>query len=146
MDGTQIGGSLLTAVSNAMVALHKEQFGRGPTSARSGFAGPDTLVCVLQDVLLPAERKMVEMGDQNRVRESRVAFQAATAGDFVAAVEQIVLRKVQAFASGVDPDANVVFETFYFEPGESGGDGDGALATERARELGKHGKHGQLGV
>jgi uncharacterized protein YbcI len=129
MDQVMTGGSLLTAVSNAMVTLHKTQFGRGPTMARSDFAGPDTLVCVLHNVLLPAELKMIEMGDQTRVRESRVAFQAATASDFIAAVEQIVMRKVQAFASGVDPDANVVFETFYFEPSESGSDGDGALTT-----------------
>jgi uncharacterized protein YbcI len=142
MDGLQTGASLLTAISNAMVTLHKEQFGRGPTSARSGFAGPDTLVCVLHNVLLPAERKMVEMGNQERVRESRIAFQAATYSDFVAAVEQILTRKVQAFASGVDPDADVVFETFYFEPSESGSDGDGELTTERARELGEDGRFG----
>ena len=133
MDGTQTGGSMLNAVSNAMVALHKTQFGRGPSDVRSGFAGPDTLVCVLQDVLLPAERKMVEMGDQNRVRDSRIAFQAATHSEFVAAVERIVMRKVLAFASGVDPDANVVFETFYFEPSESGRNGDGVPLAERAQ-------------
>jgi uncharacterized protein YbcI len=133
MDGTQTGGSMLNAVSNAMVTLHKTQFGRGPTEVRSGFAGPDTLVCVLRDVLLPAELKMVELGDQNRVRDSRVAFQAATHSEFVAAVEQIVMRKVHAFASGVDPDANVVFETFYFVPTESGSNGDGALPAERAQ-------------
>jgi uncharacterized protein YbcI len=142
MDGTQTGGSMLNAVSNAMVTLHKTQFGRGPTDVRSGFAGPDSLVCVLHDALLPAERKMVEMGDQNRVRDSRIAFQAATASDFIAAVEQIVRRKVHAFASGVDPDANVVFETFYFEPSESGSDGDGMPTTERARELGQDGQVG----
>jgi hypothetical protein len=70
---------------------------------------------------------MVSMGDQNRVREARVAFQAATADEFTEAIEQIVYRKVQAFASGVDPDANVVFETFYFEPQapESEGNGHG---------------------
>ena len=133
MDGTQIGGAMLNAGSNAMVALHKEQFGRGPTEARSGFAGPDMLVCMLRDILLPAERKMVEMSDQNRVRDSRVAFQAATQREFIEAVETIVMRKVLAFASGVDPDANVVFETFYFEPSESGRDGDGALLAERAQ-------------
>jgi uncharacterized protein YbcI len=132
------GTSAMAAVSNAMVALHKEQFGRGPTSARSNFAGPDVLVCALDDVLLPAERKMVEMGDQNRVRDARISFQAATATEFVTAVEQIVNRKVRAFASGVDPDANVVFETFYFESNDSGSDGDGALTTERAGELGEH--------
>jgi uncharacterized protein YbcI len=122
-DALEPRTSAMVAVSNAMVALHKEQFGRGPIRARSDFAGPDTLVCVLHDVLLPAELKMVALGDQQRVRESRVAFQAATADEFIAAVEQIVLRKVAAFASGVDPESNVVFETFYFEPAASDGDG-----------------------
>jgi hypothetical protein len=42
-------------------------------------------------------------------------------------VEQIVYRKVRAFASAVDPDRNVVFENFYFEPSESRSNGDGAL-------------------
>jgi uncharacterized protein YbcI len=36
--------AVLQAVSNALVKLHKEQFGRGPTNARSYFADPDTLV------------------------------------------------------------------------------------------------------
>src|SRR5688572_4247796 len=43
------GTSALSAVSNAMVKLHKEQFGRGPTTARSHYAGPDMLVCMMQD-------------------------------------------------------------------------------------------------
>ena len=124
-DGQTAVSGVLSAVSNAMVALHKEQFGRGPTKARSGFAGPDVLVCVLEDVLLPAERKMVAMGQQDRVRDSRTAFQAATAPDFVTAVQEIVKRPVQAFASGIDPDSNVVFETFYFTPDDARRDGDG---------------------
>ena len=130
MADTQEHGSTLQAVSNVMVKLHKEQFGRGPTAARADFAGPDALMCTLRDVLLPAELKMVEMGSRERVRDSRVAFQAATQAEFIAAVEQIVHRKVVAFASGIDPDANVVFECFYFEPRASGsdGNGDGTLA------------------
>jgi uncharacterized protein YbcI len=108
--------SMMAAVSIALVALHKEQFGRGPTRARSDWAGPDTLVCVLEDVLLPAERKLVALGNQASVRETRGAFQVATSEEFVAAVEGIVLRKVCAFASAVDPDADVVFENYSFEP------------------------------
>ena len=46
-------GSALQAVSNAMVRLHKEQFGRGPTKSRAFLAGPDALTCVLEDALLP---------------------------------------------------------------------------------------------
>jgi uncharacterized protein YbcI len=107
--------SPLTAASNAMVRLHKDQFGRGPTNARAHFAGPDTLVCVLEDVLLPAERALVEMGDHQRVRETRIAYQVATAQQFVAAIEEIFNRKVHAFASGTDVVQDVIFETFLFE-------------------------------
>jgi uncharacterized protein YbcI len=110
------GGSALQAVSNAMVRLHKEQFGRGPTTSRAFFAGPDALTCVLENVLLPAELKMIELGSADRVRDSRVAFQAATHDEFVSAVEEILGRKVFAFASAVDPASGVVFENFVFEP------------------------------
>jgi uncharacterized protein YbcI len=105
-----------------MVRLHKEQFGRGPTIARSQFAGPDMLLCVLEDALLPAELKMAAMGEQQRVRESRVAFQAATYDEFVEAVERILDRKVRAFGSALDAEQNTVFEAFMFEPRPDAGE------------------------
>jgi uncharacterized protein YbcI len=117
-SGTQQAASM-RAVSNALVALHKEQFGRGPTLARSHFAGPDSLVCILQDALLPAERAMVEMGEAQRVRESRMWFQVATSQKFIDAVERIVARKVYSFASASDPERGVVMEIFVFEPDRS---------------------------
>jgi hypothetical protein len=43
------------------------------------FAGADALLCVMDDALFPAESKMVDMGEQQRVRESRMFFQVATA-------------------------------------------------------------------
>jgi uncharacterized protein YbcI len=116
METAERQQSMMVAVAKALVALHKEQFGRGPTRARAHFAGPDTLVCVLEDALLPAERKLVALGNQATVRETRGAFQVATADEFIAAVELIVFRRVRAFASAVDPDANVVFENYSFEP------------------------------
>lgn len=137
MDETRAQGtSVLIAVSNAMVKIHKEQFGRGPVNARSYFAGPDALLCVLEEVLLPAERKMVQLGHQERVRDSRTSFQAATSDEFVTAIEEILHRTVRAFASGIDPDANVVFESFWFEPLGSSGDGTGTPMAERTRALG----------
>jgi uncharacterized protein YbcI len=124
MAGTERPTTENAAISNAMVRLHKEQFGRGPTSARSGFTGRDTLVSVLENALLPAELKMVKLGEIQRVRETRIAFQAATKDEFIAAVEQIVYRKVRAFSSAVDPEANVVWELFVFEPAEGEETGD----------------------
>jgi uncharacterized protein YbcI len=113
-----LNGSGLAAVSSAMVALHKEQFGRGPTRARSNFAGADTLVCVLNDVLLPAELSMVQMGDQQRVRDTRTYLQVATAKQFIEAVERITGRTVRSFASAADPDNNTVFEVFDLHPAQ----------------------------
>ena len=109
-------------ISNGMVRLYKEQFGRGPTRVQSHFAGPDALLCVMDDALLPAESKMVDMGEQQRVREQRMFFQVATAAEFIAAVETITGRTVRAFASASDPDNAVVMENFIFEP-ERRGDG-----------------------
>src|SRR6185312_15197992 len=108
--------STMMAISNAMVRLHKEQFGRGPVKARTSYAGPDAILCTLEDVLLPAERKLIAIGEASRVRDTRVSFQVATEPDFVAAVEQIVYRKVRAFASALDIKADTVFEIFALEP------------------------------
>ena len=121
----RLAGTALLAVSTALVKLHKEQFGRGPTHARTDFAGADSLVCTLEDAMLPAEHAMVEMGEQHRVRESRSFLQVATADQFIATVEGLLHRKVRAFASAIDPDAGVVWEVFTFEPIEGRADGDG---------------------
>jgi hypothetical protein len=45
---------VLTALSNEMVRLFEEQFGRGPTSARTTWAG-DVITVVLEDTLTPAD-------------------------------------------------------------------------------------------
>ncbi len=104
--------SALDEVSTVMVHLHKEQYGRGPTHARSYFAGPDLLICVLREVLLPAELKLVELGQHGRVTDTRTSYQTATKGEFTTAIEKILYRKVIAFASGIDPTNDVVFESF----------------------------------
>jgi hypothetical protein len=61
------------------------------------------------------------MGEHQRVRETRVAYQAAATDEFVGAVERIVNRKVRAFASSTDVARGVVFENFVFERAVSDG-------------------------
>jgi uncharacterized protein YbcI len=123
LQPTEQDNSPLMEISTALVRLHKEQFGRGPTMARTHFAGPDALVCVLENALLPAERKLVEMGDDLRVRETRMAFQVATTKEFIDAVERILHRKVRAFLSACDAVNDVVFENYVFESCSSESDG-----------------------
>ena len=109
-------GLELQEVTNAMVQLYKELFGRGPTKARSSYAGPNTLVATIENSLTAAERNMIELDEHQRVREVRMFFQHASERDFVEAVEQITGRKVRAFVSGVDTAQDVSSEVFYFEP------------------------------
>jgi hypothetical protein len=56
-------GALLD-ISNEIVRLYKEQFGRGPTHARTNWAGPDTLITTLENTLTRAERNLVAMGER----------------------------------------------------------------------------------
>jgi uncharacterized protein YbcI len=113
-------GLELQEVTNAMVRLYKELFGRGPTKARTNYAGPDTLVATIQNSLTAAERNLLELGEHQRVREIRMFFQHASERDFVETVEQITGRKVWAFVSGVDTANDVSAELFYFEPVQTG--------------------------
>jgi uncharacterized protein YbcI len=106
----------LAELSNAMVQLYKEQFGRGPTKARTDYAGPDLLIITLEETLTPAEQKMLLMGEQQRLREDRMVLQYATERDFVETVEQTTGRRVRAYVSGIDTEHDVSSEVFYLEP------------------------------
>jgi uncharacterized protein YbcI len=109
-------GLELQELTNAMVRLYKELFGRGPTKARTNYAGPDTLVATIQNSLTPAERKMVELDEHQRVREIRMFFQHCSEAEFTGTVEEITGRKVWAFVSGTDTHRDVSTEVFYLEP------------------------------
>jgi uncharacterized protein YbcI len=109
-------GLELQEVTNAMVRLYKELFGRGPTKARTNYAGSDTLVATIENSLTPAERNMIDLGEDQRVREIRMFFQHASDAEFTGTVEQITGRKVRAFVSGMDTDKDVATEVFYLEP------------------------------
>ena len=109
--------SILADVSREMVRLYKEQFGRGPTKARTDWAGPDTLITVLEDTLTPAERNLVKLGEDQRVRDMRTFFQYATVEDFCAPIERLTGRRVRAFLSAIDTKvAGLAMETFVLHP------------------------------
>jgi uncharacterized protein YbcI len=115
------GQSVPMAVSNAMVKLYKDLFGRGPTRTRTHFAGPDVLITTLQDSLTQAERNMVALGEHQRLRDIRTFFQHASEREFREAVERITGRKVWAFVSGIDTQQDVSSEVFYLEPSSGNG-------------------------
>jgi uncharacterized protein YbcI len=109
--------SILMEVSNAMVRLYKDQFGRGPTKSRTFWVGPDAMACLLEDTLSPAERNLAKMGQHQRLRDMRMYFQYASVREFCEPVERITGRKVRSFHSSVDTKADgLAVETFVFYP------------------------------
>jgi uncharacterized protein YbcI len=108
--------SPMLEISNAMVRLYKEAFGRGPTKARANFAGRDTLVVILENTLTVAERNLVAMGEHQRLREARLFFQYALEDQFRAIVEQALGRRTVGFVSGIDTSRDVAMELFTLEP------------------------------
>lgn len=120
-DETSGTRSPMLELSNAMVRLYKDVFGRGPTKARAHFAGPDTLVIVLEDSMTVVERNLAAMGEHGRLRDARLFFQDAVENQFRVTVERILGRKTVAFISGMDTHHDVAVEVFTLAPerGES---------------------------
>ena len=110
--------SIRAEISREMVRLYKELFGRGPTKARTEFAGPDIVICSLENTFTPAERSLADLGEHQRLRDTRMYFQSATHERFIEIIERLTGRKVRAFISGLDAAVDICAEVFYLEPKE----------------------------
>jgi uncharacterized protein YbcI len=110
------GHGQLTDLSNAVVRLYKEQLGRGPNKARSVYAGHDALVVTLENTMVPAERKLVELGEARRMAESRLMTMQGAEDEFRKAVEEVTGRKVRAMVCGMSAEADISTKVFYLEP------------------------------
>ncbi len=116
-EAGELDRSMLTEISNEIVRVFKSQFGRGPTSARAAWAGPDTITVTLEDTLTPAERNMVKMGEHERLRQTRMFFQYASIRELCEPVERLTGRRVRGFVSGLDTAVDgLSVETFVLHP------------------------------
>jgi len=132
-SGSGRAASIVAAISDEMVRLYKEQFGRGPNRVRTYWCGDDILMTVLEDTFTPAERSLAVLGEHRRLRDTRTFFQYATVPEFCEPVERLTGRTVKAFVSGIDTDADgLAIETFILYPEGS----DGPSRMEKAPESG----------
>lgn len=115
-DGASAAHSMRAELSREMVRLYKDLFGRGPTKSRTDFATPDIILCTLEHSLTPAEQALVQMGEHQRLRDTRMYFQHASETKFREVVERVTGREVRAFISGVDTIQDVAVEVFYLDP------------------------------
>jgi uncharacterized protein YbcI len=106
-----VDGERLAAISNAIVTIFAEYYGRGPTKAKS-YAFDNYVITVLEDILTTVERTLVERGEEDLVRKVRLTFQEATADRFTSAVSEIAGREVVGYHSQVTFNPSIGFEIF----------------------------------
>ncbi len=122
------GQGVLSAISNEMVRIYKNQFGRGPTKTRTRWAGTDIVIVTLEDTFTPAERSLRRMGEHERLRDLRLLFQYAETTRFCEPVERLTGRKVRAFISGIDTVSDIACEMFMLHPHGYDGPSRGELS------------------
>jgi uncharacterized protein YbcI len=108
-------GEELADVTNGIVRLFSNYYGRGPTRAKSYLLDDTYVVTVLRDTLTTVERTLAETGHADQVRSVRLTFQEAMADEFKGVVEAAIGRRVAAYHSQLLIDADLGFELFVLE-------------------------------
>jgi uncharacterized protein YbcI len=113
--GSKDHGDVLTAISDGIVALLKEFYGRGPTRAKSYYAD-DLVVCVLRGGFSRVEQTLMDGGRGAAVIQQRMEFQDVMRGRFEAVIEQATGQRVIGFMSGNQQDPDIMCEVFILQP------------------------------
>jgi uncharacterized protein YbcI len=107
-------GSLSASISNHVVRLFAEYTGRGPTRARTTIRD-NVVVCITEDTMTKAERRLTQEGEGALVVTVRRRFQSTMRDDLVGGVELLTGRRVVAFLSDHDAGADMAAEVFVLD-------------------------------
>jgi len=108
---TQVGEQL-AAVTNGIVKLFRDYYGRGPTKAKSYILDDRILVTVLEDTMTRVEKTLADNGHGDKVREVRLVFQEAMAHEFKQCVRDALGREVLGYHSQLTLEPDLGFEFF----------------------------------
>ena len=108
-------GDVLTAVSDGMVALLKEFYGRGPTQAKTYYYD-DLVVCVMRGGFTRVEQTLLDGGRGEAVIAQRMEFQEVMRERFEAVIEHATGRPVIGFMSGNQQNPDMICEVFVLSP------------------------------
>ena len=115
MDEQLSGGHLLSAISNGIVRILRERYGRGPMKAKT-YALDDIVVVVMRaGGFTAAEQTMIDSGEPERVVEMREDFQRVMADDYTETIERLTDRKVVAFLSNAHVEPELTLEVFFVD-------------------------------
>ena len=116
-NSTIATGDVRTAISDGLVALLKEYYGRGPEKAKT-YVTDDLVVCLLRGGFTPVEQTLREGGHGEEVIRQRMAFQDVMRHRFEQVVEHSTGRRVVGFMSGNQQDPDMICEVFVLAPNE----------------------------
>lgn len=108
------GGRLLAEITNRIVALMREHYGRGPIKAKT-YVLDNLIVCVLSNGFTAIERTMMEGGEPNRVLDIRRDFQRLMKERYTGMIEELTGRKVLAFLSQAHVEPDLTVEMFLMD-------------------------------
>lgn len=108
-------GDVLTAISEGLVALLKEFYGRGPSRAKAYYED-DLVVCLLRGGFSRVEQTLLEGGRGPAVISQRMEFQDLMRERFEAVVEAATGRQVIGFMSGNQQHPDIMCEVFILAP------------------------------
>jgi uncharacterized protein YbcI len=108
-------GDILTAISDGIVALLKEFYGRGPTRTKSYYED-DLVVCLLRGGFTRVEQTLLEGGRGPAVIQQRMEFQELMRERFEAVIEGATGRRVIGFMSGNQQHPDIMCEVFILAP------------------------------
>ena len=120
-DSQPLQGEAAARVSNGIVQLFAEHYGRGPTRAKTYILDDRFVITVIEDSLTTVEQTLAEADHKALVREVRLTFQEAMADAFIGVVERELGRKVIAYHSQITFDPSIGFEVFVLAPQGSQG-------------------------
>ena len=106
---------MLTAISDGIVALLKEFYGRGPTRAKSYYED-DLVVCVLRGGFTRVEQTLLDGGRGAAVIEQRMEFQELMRDRFIGVIEAATGHRVVGFMSGNQQSPDMMCEVFMLSP------------------------------
>jgi uncharacterized protein YbcI len=112
---TERHGEIAATISNSIVRIFADLYGRGPTKAKT-YMVDDYVFTVLENILTTVERTLVNNGREDLVRAVRLTFQEAERDKFMQAVTDATGRKVLTYHSQVTFDPCLGFEVFVLEP------------------------------
>jgi uncharacterized protein YbcI len=114
-DKHQAHGDVLTAISDGMVSLLKEFYGRGPTRTKTYYED-DLVVCLLRGGFSRVEQTLLDGGRGSSVIRQRMEFQELMRERFEGVIEGATGRRVTGFMSGNQQNPDIMCEVFILAP------------------------------